>query len=600
MEEQTKAGFTLEIRYDDAALAAPLKALAEALQSRGHEVTVRQTGAQGIVSEFVRSAKDLNLKTLAGNVRDAAESGVQKIIQGVITQVSKPAVEENPPAAQESAGAAPAFDDIGPAATENPPSGGAPRALLATSPACLKDAPWNEMRIGLMAATQLDQAWQPGQLDAMVIPHPAFRSYLESIHWLPDRIFEGGYPVAASEMPTLSHEDAKARFHLKYEDGPVVVVMATGFSPDEMQALVVQLSLVRAHFQLFFCHGGDARKAESLRALAMRYNVRARMFGHVDHLPDYMAMADLAVAHAGDSNLGVLENAGAPMLIVERYSASAFVDFLVHEKSAVITPQLHSLSSALAGILSGDNLAPMRAAADAIAQYASVTRCADAVEAALRARSAIVPEPEKRIAADDGFEVIGQPFDISAAFAPESVHDAAMIRPKFKENTAGGLFQTFESGAGGSEFPSSAQNMVRPRLPQKTLKQLRDDYAQLILADKSLDKSLAQTREDVRTWELRLDLARQNARDDLAEVATVKLADAKNAERSLMVQKNDIAKQKASLRQMAQENPNEPAGGFGDDDMPEKNDGSSLEAQFRQLQNDEALRELRRKLGKPV
>ena len=623
-----KTSFQIEIRFDDNAVeSAEIQALAEVLQSRGHEVSVhRIAGKSGIVRDLQRQAKEI--RGIAENVRDAAESGMQMLrdfVEPLVNKSSEPSKNADDAKNQEKTNDS-GFDDIGPSSASSASSSpaaavNANKAIVVTSPDGLVDTNWEAMRIGFLPKTALDSTWQPSTLDAIVIPHPAFRPYLEYIHWDNARIFEGGYLALKKDCPSLSHEDALARFKLSSDNGPLLLVMASGFAVADLQTLIIQLSLIKVPMQIFFYHAGDPAKADQLRMLAQKFGVNARMFGRVDSLPDYIAMADVAVAQSDDRNGLLLQNAAVPTVYVVHREASARLNFLAHENAAILAPQLLKLSAALAQPVADANFRkPLRDAAENIAKLASIELCADAIEAALAKKSELIPEPEKRMTTVDGFETIGnmpapaagqniimpqaapaQPFETIAPVQPV-VQPA--VQPVVQNN---GMLQPL------APAPQPAPGLMPPPAPfltpglgSRSKEEIREDYTKLILAEKNLDKSLDAASAEVQKWEERLDLARQNNRDDLVTSALASLQNAKAQEMALFQQKDQIQQQKAVLKQSARlmRGENTVADSFKFANVMDaelfgpSNEELAVEKEFQNLQKESALQRLKKDLGK--
>ncbi len=641
-----KKSYQIELRYDDTtASTAEIQALADVLAGRGHRVSIHKIQSNGFVRDITRSAKDIRdmAGTVAENVLDAANLGMQMLKGMVEPFVGKPdskKPEETKPetsqeAPKEAAPADDGFDAIGPAATTAAVAS-SDRAVVVTSPDHLKDAGWDAIRIGFMSKTALNHTWQPASLDAMVIPHNAFRPYLEYIHWDPSHIFEGGYLALDKDRPGMSHEDAQKRFNLNSADGPVVLIMATGFPQESLQTLMVQLSLLKMPMQVFFYHGGDATKANILRSLAQQYAVNARMFGKVNALPDYMAMADIAVASVDEPLSEMLENTGVPTVYVAGNTVSARINFLEHERAAMVAPQLYKLSAILAQPITDLNLREnMRKSAQEIAKLASIELCADGIEAALAKKAELIPDPNRRTVSDDGFETIGQmpapaagqnflmPQAAPIQSAPiEATQQPApgMIQPPMAQPVPGmvqpapGMVQPapgMVQPAPGMVQP--APGMMPPPAPfltpgigAKSKEEIKKEYTNLLIVEKNIDKSLETASSEVQKWELRLDLARQNNRDDLVNSALISLQSAKTQEMSLLQQKDQIQQQKAVLKQSARLVSNQPTGedafklsSITDAELfgPSKEE-LSLEKEFQTLQRQQALQRLKDEMGR--
>ena len=636
-----KTLFQIDIRYDEPANGAEMQALADELVRRGHTVHVKKYSPKGsFVDDLTRSARDF--KELADNVRGVAENGMQ-MLRGMAEAFVKPVdvgskpsenkpadsvqpqADDAKPAEAPKEGAAAfenvgGFDDIGPAAAAASRAA-SNQAVIVTCPEALSDQNMDAMRIGLIPKTALDRTWQPAGLDAMVIPHAAFRPYLETIHWNPEHIFEGGYVVVKDDCPSKNRESAQAHFQLKREAGPVVLVMANGIQNADLQAMMIQLSLLKMPMQVFFYHAGDSYKAEQLRGLAQKFAVNARMFGRVTALPDYLAMADIAVAHVTDDNIQLLQNAAVPMVILAAKDVPAKVNFLSHERAALVAPEIYKLSATLAQPLTDPaSLQAMQAAAANIAQLASIEKCADAIEAALAKKAQIIPDPQQRMATVDGFEVIGTQVNPQSFITPQ--YQAPVFEPVSAQPNAmpsPGMIQPAIPAAPGMIQPTTPvtaphahgaiqppPQMLTPGLGAQSKEELKAEYTKLLLIEKSLDKSLDAASADVRKWEERLDLARQHNRDDLITSAIASLQAAQAQEMSLFQQKDQIQQQKALIKQSArlagsQTSPEAPSFSIGhieDELFGPTREELAIEKEFAKLQKDGALQRLKNKLGR--
>ena len=636
-----KKSFEIEIRYDqNTAKREDIEALADELAKRGHDVKVKKHAQRGgFVEELTRSARELG--NIAEGVRGVAESGLQmlrKTIEPIVGAAAEKVTggqasegfEDIGPAQnnQETGG----FEDIGPAGTRATSSN---RAIIVTSPEAVESDTSDAMRIGLMPKTVLDRTWQPSMLNAMVIPHSAFRPYMEYIHWNSAQIFEGGYIARPADIPSVSHEDAMKRFNLTNDEGPILLVMATGFSVSDIQNLIVQLSLLRMPYQLFFCHGGDAQKAEQLRLHTQRHNIKARMFGRPSEMPVYFAMADIVVARDRDEeSLEWIENAGVPSVIVSDAQTTARVNFMVHEKSALVAQQLIKLSATLAMPLSDkttrDN---MRAAAQVIAQCASIAKCADGIEKALDYLASNPGAPKANMASD-GFEVIGQTptmapgqdFLTPQAQAPQTFETvgapaAAPVAPNpgFVPQPNPGFVPQPNPGfmpqPNPGFMPQPPAPMLTPNLDNMSKQQITAEYTKLLLAEKSIDKELIEASNNVRMWESRLDLARQSNREDLVNSAIPRLAEAQQQEMLLLQQKDQIQQQKEIYKKAAKSArpavaPRKRFDISDDDDdfdisrvteedlFGPSEEEKALENEFANLQKNAALNELRNRINR--
>ena len=147
-------------------------------------------------------------------------------------------------------------------------------------------------------------------------------------------------------------------------------------------------------------------------------------------------------------------------------------------------------------------------------------------------------------------------------------------------------------------------------------KELESEYTNLILLERNIDKALTSASNDVRLWEERLDLARQNQRDDLVSSAISVLDNAKVQEMDLLKQKDQITAQKDLIRKtirtaQRQTKVSIPGRRVVDDDddfdisrvteddlFGPSEEERALEKQFEDLERNSAMAQLKERLGK--
>lgn len=103
-----------------------------------------------------------------------------------------------------------------------------------------------------------------------------------------------GPPVPAGFEKPLDRTAARAEFEMA-EDERVVLVDTAGLSPESIETVMTQLSLASG-LTLLFHYGSDHVAADTLRRSAAAHGVKAAMFGHVDDLEVYAAVADCVFA----------------------------------------------------------------------------------------------------------------------------------------------------------------------------------------------------------------------------------------------------------------------------------------------------------------
>lgn len=555
MENENKEQGTFEITlfYSESDVSSELiKDLARELKERGHSVSLKKSIGLDAVKEFTKQAKEI-----ADSAKEIAQFGIQRLREAIGTKTKS--TEEG-------------FDEIGSAGNND--------AIIVTDVEFLADLNPAVMRIGLMPQTKLDKTWLPHGLDAMVIPHEAFRAYLSKVEWDMERVFVGGFLALESAKRSDSAENLRTKFKVSPDNGPVLLVLANSFSSDQLPTLFIQLSLLKTPYQAIFYHAGEPAIANQLRQLADRFHIQARMFGLVSPLSDYLGLAHVAVATNTAQDLALIESLGIPCVCIENPGPQPLAEFLKHEGAALLAPQLYQLSKQLQPLLSdAEILAQVGAQAQHIASYASTKRCADAIEEALRKRPQIMTDPDRQRYAQNpqgGFEVIGSVPSLSGSApqeqmaTPQSNNDLQPIVAAVRDNP-----------------------ILSPTLSKQSGQSVHAELTQLILLEKALDKQLDAASDDVRKWELRLDLAKNRSDDKLTAQAQTALEAAKAQEIGLFQQKDQIARQKDQLKQVASKAPKPAAQGGGLADFLDAPEVDETEKKFQELQRQQQLQMLR-------
>lgn len=590
MSDEKKKSYQIDLIYTSSeATKEEMTALHDELVRRGHTVSLKAYSTQtNLVEDILESAKD-HVQTAL----DAAGTLPQKVLgmiplpKSAANAVSTALGKQEAPSKENEASP---FAEIGPAAVQNDN-----RAIVVTNVAALKNVAWDAYRIGLLPHTELNQAWTPSQLDAIVTPHGSFRAYLESVHWAKDKIFEGGW--LTNVKSSASKEELKKKFGLSSEQGPCLLILAGAFNATDLQTIMLQLSTLRAPYQPFFYYGDSTQTAETLRSLACRFGINARMFGRNKDLADFLAIADLAVASQADADFSKLEPLGIPTVIINETAPNALSQFLAHNGAALSVQHPYELAAQLAAFLDQSQLlANMQAAARTIADGASVVKCADAIEQALATKGTTQTRNPAPLAENTGFETIGtQTLNAPAMVAAPIASVPA--QPNMLQPT-----QPVVQAPMMPTAPLQPQAPLQPTLVHtpKSYKEAHHEYTQLLLIEKDLDRSLDAASNEVRKWEERLDLARQNNNDKLVNEAMIRLKSAQATEMALFQQKDEISQRKSALKKSAQQFKN---GGtpspmnllINDDfDTPEED---SLEKEFKALQRKQQIENLKSKMG---
>ncbi len=600
MSEDKKKTCQIDLIYSTADASTPeMTALRDELAKRGYPVNLKSFSPQtNIVQEISQSARDF-----AQTVKEVAESATQKL-RDVLPPIGS--LQDKDKKAEAAKKDSNPFTEIGSQVKQNED-----RAVIVTDIAALLNSPWDIYRIGLIPHTELNKTWMPNQLDAIVTPHKAFRGYLESVRWGAERIFEGGW--LSTTKATDTPEAIRKRFGLTTEAGPILLILASSCNAQDIQTIMLQLSLIRVPYQAFFYYGTNSNNASELQNQACRFGINARMFGKprdLRELADCFALADLAIAPQADPDFSMLASLAVPTLVVSENASSALTQFLVHEGAASLVKHTYELASFLAAPVSQkDVLENMQKAAKSIADAASVVKCADAIEAALASKEQLKNSNQPNRAAETIFQTIGS---MPQPAASESFLAPTTTQPETPFQTITPVAQPIQQPAVMPVQPVIQPQAVYTAPVQPTLapaiapnprayQDIHREYTQLLLTEKELDRSLDAASSEVSKWEERLDLARQNNNDKLFNEAMLRLKTAQATEMQLFQQKDQLTQQKNLLRQSAQQYKGASSSIFSTptfiDDEFSKPEDDQLEKEFNNLQRRQRLIDLRHKMG---
>ena len=582
----------ITILYSEADISSTqIKPLARELKARGHSVNLR---------------KQTDTLSIAG-LRDIAEQGFQRITDTVRDALQQSRAKQNAPSSP--------FDEIGPQQTSSESD-----AVITTDVQNLTETPYPAFKIGLIPQTILNKPWLPGPLDAIVISHDAFRPYLNQSQWDDKQIFTGGYLPEENDHRSDSPENLRSKFGISSENGPVILVLAGDIPAYQLTSIFIQLSSIKLPFQVFFHHGDNHDIAQQLRSLAQRFGINARMFGNINPLADYIGIADIAITMAGDPYLGSLETLAIPTLTIEERDPQPLAQFLQHEGASIAVQQFQFSGILQNILLNPDELTKLKTAAANVAACASVQKCADAIEEALRNKSEIAKSPLRQNAvplAQNGFEVIGMTNNANAGgfesiggnnqqATPANNADVPQLGAEMPASPANAQPNALQPPAQQPLQPpvqrplTPTYNVLQPAPTFRTRDSIQAEMTQLILIDKNLDKQLDEVSAEVSQFEMRLDMARQNNDENLIRYAQQKLEAAQAREKALFQQKSDIQRQKELLKRATQVSRHNPS--YYDDESDFRSTRftrdplDELENRFEELERRNKLSELHRRL----
>ena len=182
--------------------------------------------------------------------------------------------------------------------------GRAPRVVVALDPeaAAAVDRWRGEGRIraamvGINLGLRMDPAWGRTAVDRLVVVDEPQGEAALDLGLPPECVVPCGLPVCGgfSSVSPDDKPDLRRQVGLKQE-GLVVLVVTDGMDPDQLTGALFQLSLVAQRATVVFDVASDDEAADLLRRRARLYGLEARMFGKVEEAGHLWAAADVVVA----------------------------------------------------------------------------------------------------------------------------------------------------------------------------------------------------------------------------------------------------------------------------------------------------------------
>ncbi|MFW5967297.1 MAG: hypothetical protein ACOCV2_07250 [Persicimonas sp.] len=392
------------------------------------------------------------------------------------------------------------------------------------------------LQVGILPDYDLSSDWTNSSLQAFVVPTDEQRGRLVESGFLAERVFVS--PPSIGPGFARSIERAEVREEFGFGSEPVVLVRAGQFSPQILEKIVFQATLVDDEDVRFvFHHEGDEARAAALRRAADQYGLSAAMFGKVVDLERYVAASDLVVCATADPQVpGILAQGQPLVLLGADEPGAAQAEFLAEQGAARQVVDVLRLGSELERALDGERLDEATRAAGELGARDGNERLADVLceildhaDAWLGAGGARDEEPSDAEAPED--DRVG---------APE---EEASVEGPFESIGTG-------KGAGSGESAATGDKKRSPRTAGGTLTaaEAKDQLAELILKERELERRLAECEKQQDRWRSRLELAREWSEDDLAEEASEVLRDYLDQGESVEAELADIRRQKEKLK----------------------------------------------------
>lgn len=457
------------------------------------------------------------------------------------------------------------------------------------------------LQVGVLPDYNLSQAWLKSGLEAFIVPHEEQAERLERATHLPgERIAIAGPAIEAGFARELDRGEIRREFGFSQSE-KIVMVRAEALDVSTLEKVVFQAKLVEGQVRYIFHHNGDGTAASTLRRAASEYGLQAVMFGRVEELEKYLAMADMVLTVAHDPYMPEVAALGLPVMMVgEVQEAAEQAEFLERHHMGRLVTDVLRLGSELERFLRDDVLEKYKESSASIGLQGGSDEVADALLDLLErskrwqatsshTQGAPTANDQGGSKGEDGgasspFENIGGGGGASSSSSPTS----------HQGNARGGYAGSSSASSSSSNAPTSTGYAGISRAEAK------EQLAQLILSEREIERRLTDLQKEQERWRSRLDLARQWNEEDLASeaegVLRGYLEEAKPLQQELDGIRNQKAKLKAAAQGGSQARGDQQAG--GDADPERQNRLSQLEQRFRKMEEDRDLDDLKDRIGR--
>lgn len=432
------------------------------------------------------------------------------------------------------------------------------------------------LQVGVLPDYNLSQAWLKSGLEAFVVPHEELSDRLVRAHVSGERIFIAGPAVEPGFARPLEREALRKEFGFSQKE-PIVLVRAEALDVPTLEKVVFQAKLVEGSVRYVFHHNGDGTAASTLRRAASEYGLPAVMFGRVEELERYIAMADMVLTVAPDPLMPEIMALGLPVMMVGAVGdAAEQAEFLERHSMGRLVSDVLRLGSELERFLLPDVLEKYTEAARATGLPSGSREVADAL-----------------------LDLIVRSGDW------QGEHSSSHIQNLPNDQDSGSTHSAFESigdqGGAGRTGSSRDERPARDHSPETNYAgisraEAKEQLAQLILAERDLERRLNGLEKEQERWRSRLELARQWNEEDLAteaqDILRGYLAEAKPLQQELQGIRNQKSKLKVAAGGGQTSGPAAPV------DAARSNRLQQLEGRFRRMEENRDLDDLKDRIGR--
>lgn len=449
------------------------------------------------------------------------------------------------------------------------------------------------LQVGVLPDFNLHQAWAKSGLHAFVVPHEELGERLTNSGIDSERVLVAGPAVAPGFARALDRNALRDEFGFPSKER-IIIARAETFAVADLEKLVFQLKLIDTPTRILFHHNGDNAAASTLRRAANEYGVEAVMFGRVDELERYLALADAIVTRADDPLMPEVIALGLPVMMVgSTGDAAEQAEFLTRHRMGRHIPDMLRLGSEMERFLEEEHLSRYAEAASSIGLPGGSKEVAEALAGALEHADEWRGGRDPRLTDDGGDAPRGD---------SERGEDGSTAR--------GGLFESIgdsgrgaRSGEGGRGEQTDARSTSGESGGNEyagiSRAEAKEQLAQLILVERDLERRLSDLSKEQERWRSRLDMAREWHEDDLAEEAEEILRGYMQEAEPLEQELRDVRRQKSKLKDAAD---------VGERPTPQSESGggeqssrmAALERRFRKMEEDRELDSLKDRINREL
>jgi hypothetical protein len=399
--------------------------------------------------------------------------------------------------------------------------------------------------VGVTCGLRLDPGWAGTAVDRLAVADEVMAEGGLELGLPAECLVPAGVPVCGGfSTPADEWEDYRRHFGLAL-DKPVVLVVTDGLE-DDLTGALFQLSMLGDKATLLFDVDKDDKSADLLRRRAALYEVAARMFGKVDEAGQLWAASSVVV--------------GRPHLYIEQRVVNLRLPFVCLLPRGKAESEVADVYASRGIGRRVDNMATLAAELDLLLQPEAMDEARQGLLGISRGKAV---KAVARLVAQVGAEaeaVLEESRKRAEAAERRPEWPAEDEQPKKKGPLEFIGVQT--PGAGSVDEPAQASASL----------------ADIQAAEAEAGNQVLEHQAEVERWEHRVELAKEKGDEQLLRTASAMVTRQREAMHRALAELARLAEQRQSKED------------------PEKRK-RKLEKSFKQLEVDDALADLKKKLG---